>query len=60
MAAYDDDDSDMDSEEEEEARRAINTIPVENRFEFTPVKCPVLDNLKEQFPDSIETFDKWY
>lgn len=58
MAAYDDD-SDVDSEEEEEIKKAINAIPTENRFNFTPVKCPVLDNLKEQFPDSIETFNKW-
>ena len=63
MADHDDDsdvDSDLDPEDEAEARRARKAIPVENRFEFTPVNCPVLDNLKEQFPDSIEQFEKWY
>lgn len=63
MADHDDDsdvDSDLDPEDEAEARRARKAIPVENRFEFTPVECPVLDNLKEQFPDSIQQFEKWY
>ena len=58
MAAYEDD-SDLDSEEEEEARTAISIVPQENRFEFTPLKCPVVNNLKEQFPDSVDAFDKW-
>lgn len=52
-------DSDLDSEEEEEARTAISIVPQENRFEFTPIKCPVMDNLKDNFPDSLELFEKW-
>ena len=65
MADYYDDDSDVDSEEEQtedarETRRVRKSIPIENRFDFTPVECPVMDNLKEQFPDSIKAFEKWY
>lgn len=53
-------DSDLNSEEEEDARTAINIIPEDNRFEFTVIKCPVLDDIKETFPDTIDLLEKWY
>lgn len=59
MAAADYD-SDLNSEEEEEARTAINIIPADNRFEFTVIKCPVMDDIKEIFPDTMDLLEKWY
>ena len=53
-------DSDLNSEEEEDARTAINIIPQDNRFEFTVMKCPVLDVIKETFPDTMDVLEKWY
>ena len=70
MDDFDDPDIDTDDEEEEEeeedeeaeergSRRTKKPVTIENKYEFTLVKCPVFDNLKEHFPDTITQFDEW-
>ena len=53
-------DPDLNAEEEEEARTAIDIVPVSNRFEFTPIPCPVLDNIKKEFPDTTALMEEWW
>ena len=52
-------DPDLNSDEEEEARTAIDIVPVANRFEFTPIACPVLDDIEREFPDTTALIEEW-
>lgn len=53
------DDDDLNPEEREEARTAINIVPEEDRFQFKPMKCPIMDEIKDKYPDSYELFEEW-
>ena len=55
-AGYDSDNP----EEEVQLPVALRSVAMEDRFEFTPVICPVMDELEETFPDTTELFEKWY
>lgn len=57
---FDYDSDDFNPNEEKDATRTINLIPAEDRFVFTPIKCTVMDELKEKWPDTYELLkNKW-
>ena len=47
------------AEEDRTIELTMSTIPEENKFEFTPIECPIMDQLKNDWPDTYALFEKW-